>query len=89
MAGYVFQEYPKWIGSLLVQDAAEEKTLRVAMAQAAVETGHKTCVPSLGSHPYGILRFGLSSKVVETAKPAAMLSNCPHPARMVLGPGGL
>jgi hypothetical protein len=38
MVGYVFQEYPKWVGSLLVQDAAEEKTLRVAMAQAAVET---------------------------------------------------
>jgi hypothetical protein len=38
MAGYVFQEYPKWVGSVLVQDAAEEKTLRVATAQAAVET---------------------------------------------------
>jgi hypothetical protein len=38
MVGYVFQEYPKWVGSVLVQDAAEEKTLRVAMAQAAVET---------------------------------------------------
>ena len=38
---------------------------------------------------YGILRFDLSSKVVATVKPAAMLSNCPHPARMVLGPGGL
>jgi nitrite reductase/ring-hydroxylating ferredoxin subunit len=40
-------------------------------------------------HNYGILRFDLSSKVVATVKPAAMLSNCPHPARMVLGPGGL
>ena len=39
--------------------------------------------------PYGILRFDLCSKVVATVKPAAMLSNCPHPARMVLGPGGL
>ena len=38
---------------------------------------------------YGILRFDLCSKVVATVKPAAMLSNCPHPARMVLGPGGL
>ena len=38
MAGYVFQEYPKWVGSVLVQDVAEEKTLRVGMTQAAVET---------------------------------------------------
>ena len=40
-------------------------------------------------YSYGILRFDLCSKVVATVKPAAMLSNCPHPARMVLGPGGL
>lgn len=38
MAAYVFQEYPKWVGDVLVQDAAAEKTLRAAMAQAAVET---------------------------------------------------
>jgi hypothetical protein len=38
---------------------------------------------------YGILGFDLSLKVKATAKPAAMVSNCPQPALIVLGPGGL
>ena len=40
------------------------------------------------SDDYGILGFDLSLKVIATAKPAAMVSNCPHPALIVLGPGG-
>jgi DNA-binding NarL/FixJ family response regulator len=46
-----------------------------------------TLPPSLWR--YGILGFDLSLKVIATAKPAAMVSNCPHPALIVLGPGGL
>jgi hypothetical protein len=45
--------------------------------------------PCRGAGGYGILGFDLSLKVIATAKPAAMVSNCPHPALIVLGPGGL
>ena len=41
------------------------------------------------TYPYGILGFDLSLKLIATAKPAAMVSNCPQPALIVLGPGGL
>jgi hypothetical protein len=38
LAGYVFQEFPKWVGDVLVQDAAEERALRgvIDTTQAAV-----------------------------------------------------
>ncbi len=38
-----------------------------------------------GVSPYGINTFDWAVRV----KPAAMAANCVHPARMVLGPGGL
>ena len=34
---------------------------------------------------YGVHTFDWAARV----KPAAMAANCPQPARMVLGPGGL
>ncbi len=38
-----------------------------------------------GGHAYGIHTFDWAAR----AKPAAIAANCAHPARMVLGPGGL
>lgn len=34
MAGYVFQDYPKWIGDVVVQNEADERTHRAALAEA-------------------------------------------------------
>jgi len=38
---------------------------------------------------YGIHTFDWTADWAARAKPAAMAANCAHPARMVLGPGGL
>ncbi len=38
---------------------------------------------------YGIHTFDWAADWAARAKPAAMAANCAHPARMVLGPGGL
>jgi len=38
---------------------------------------------------YGIHTFDWVADWAARAKPAAMAANCAHPARMVLGPGGL
>ena len=40
---------------------------------------------------YGIHTFdsGVACALVAMAKPAAIVANCAHPARMVFGPGGL
>jgi len=38
---------------------------------------------------YGIHTFDWTADRAARAKPAAMAANCAHPARMVLGPGGL
>ncbi|HEY4044451.1 MAG TPA: hypothetical protein VGM32_21770 [Rhodopila sp.] len=32
MAGYVFHEYPKWVGDVLVENAAEERAHRLTLA---------------------------------------------------------
>ena len=66
--------------------ALEAMMIREARVAGRVRLDNGT---SPSDTAYGILRFDLCSKVVATVKPAAMLSNCPHPARMVLGPGGL
>ncbi len=46
---------------------------------------------SAAPHPtaYGIHTFDWAADWAARAKPAAMAANCAHPARMVLGPGGL
>jgi hypothetical protein len=36
MACYLFQEYPKWVGDALFQDASEDRALRAA--EPAAET---------------------------------------------------
>jgi len=41
------------------------------------------------SAAYGIHTFDWTADRAARAKPAAMAANCAHPARMVLGPGGL
>jgi len=38
---------------------------------------------------YGIHTFDWTADRAARAKPAAMAANCAHPARIVLGPGGL
>ncbi len=38
---------------------------------------------------YGIHTFDWAADCAARAKPAAMAANCAHPARIVLGPGGL
>jgi len=38
---------------------------------------------------YGVHTFDWAADWAARAKPAAMAANCVHPARMVLGPGGL
>ncbi len=42
-----------------------------------------------GVMAYGIHTFDWAADWAARAKPAAMAANCAHPARMVLGPGGL
>ena len=51
-------------------------------------------VVKTASHPaswfsYGIHTFDWAADCAARAKPAAMAANCAHPARIVLGPGGL
>jgi len=41
------------------------------------------------AEPYGIHTFDWTADRAARANPAAMAANCAHPARMVLGPGGL
>jgi hypothetical protein len=33
MAAYVFQEFPKWVGDVIVENAAEERALLLALAE--------------------------------------------------------
>jgi hypothetical protein len=33
MAAYVFQEFPKWVGDVIVENAAEEQALLLALAE--------------------------------------------------------
>jgi len=44
---------------------------------------------SMAMMVYGIHTFDWAADWAARAKPAAMAANCAHPARMVLGPGGL
>jgi hypothetical protein len=39
MTKYMFQEFPKWIGGVLVQDAAEERAHLLAMTEAEKAAG--------------------------------------------------
>jgi hypothetical protein len=45
MAAYVFQEYPKWVGDVLVENAAEERAHLLA-AGVAVAVAQPSDVPS-------------------------------------------
>jgi hypothetical protein len=45
MAAYVFQEFPKWVGDVLVENAAEERALLLAEG-VAVAVDQPSNVPS-------------------------------------------
>jgi len=64
------------------RDAAADGVFLYSVATTGVY-----CRPSCAA--YGIHTFDWAADWATRAKPAAMAANCAHPARMVLGPGGL
>jgi len=95
-AGWVSQTF----GSIVAADSRTKTAalLQDAMGHAAATSARLICwrriVPagSASQTPvggYGIHTFDWTADWAARAKPAAMAANCAHPARMVLGPGGL
>ncbi len=68
----------------LVQTGVTRRTT-LAAVKAFVLGGATGSTSATGSTGYGVHTFDWAARV----KPAAMAANCPQPARMVLGPGGL
>jgi hypothetical protein len=47
MAAYVFREFPKWVGDVIVENAAEERALLLGLAEdVAVAVAQPSNVPS-------------------------------------------
>ena len=63
------------------------KSMRPGAAIYLLSAGGATAWVCLRS--YGIHTFDWAADCAARAKPAAMAANCAHPARIVLGPGGL
>jgi hypothetical protein len=84
LGGDVLEPYKTIIGRWLRPDVYKHQEYSVSKAKRPI-TDYKKAA----GLPYGILTFDLASKVMATANPAAMLSNCLHPTLIVLGPGGL
>jgi len=80
--------------------AADQCSARLALDGGAARASKPPAIPEPHSAPvstlhnqarlsYGIHTFDWTADWAARAKPAAMAANCAHPARMVLGPGGL